>query len=94
MPDGGVIEKMSSKRFILYTEESSSFKIPAFLASQVHTQKISQLSSVPAWLQEAPKPLLVDTVKKQGLWGTELHTFVDSKRPTKFSQVESLSDTM
>jgi hypothetical protein len=89
----GFEDKMSTKRYVLYTEEDK-FKMPSFLAAQVHIQPLAELQNVPEWLQALPKPLLVDTVKKVGLWGTELDTFIASKRPSKFVPVESLSDTL
>jgi len=87
--------KMSTKRFILYVESVEGFKLlPSFLAAQTHVQPLSQLPHTPEWLQSIPKPLLVDTLKKVGFWGTEMTAFMESKRPSKFVAVDSLSDTL
>ena len=85
---------MATKCFILYVHGKEDFQMPAFLASQVHIQPLHELPIIPDWLQTIPKPLLVDTVKKTGFWGTELDAFIASKRPSKFVPVDSLSDTL
>lgn len=83
---------MATKRYVFYvdSEDSKSILTP-WMRAQTHVQVLSKLPDVPQWLQTIPKPVLVDVLKTEAVWGTEIAVLMESRKPpSKFAPVEEL----
>lgn len=84
---------MATKRYILYVSDISESKIlEKWIRPHTHIQLLSELSSIPDWLQELSSPVLVDQIKKEAYFGPKtLENFFNQKKPiSKFATVEVL----
>ena len=84
--------KMATRRFVLYTDTQEQQSVLAsWMKSQTHVQLVSQLAVIPAWLQPLQRPVLVDMLTQEAVWGTEIQTVMNSRKPpSKFAAVEEL----
>lgn len=83
---------MSTQRYVLYVSDMSqrSVLVP-WIRSQTHVQLLSTLPIVPPWLDTLPTPVLVDMLKLEAVWGTEIQVLMQSRKPqAKFGPVETL----
>ena len=83
---------MATKRYVLYVDadEQKSILMP-WMRSQTHVQVISKLPEIPSWLHGLPKPVLVDVLKTEAVWGTEIPVLMQTRKPpSKFAAVEEL----
>ena len=83
---------MSTRRFVLYIESEEQRAILApWIRSQTHVQPISRLASIPEWLQPLKAPVLVDMLSQEAVWGSEIESVMNSRKPpSKFAAVEEL----
>lgn len=84
--------QMATRRFILYIDTQDQRDVLAtWLRSQTHIQLVSKLGQLPTWLQQAPRPVLVDMLTQEAAWGSELEGMMQARKPpSKFSPVEDI----
>lgn len=83
---------MATRRFVFYIDnEDQRTLLASWLRTQTHIQLVSKLGPLPNWLQQIPRPVLVDMLTQEAAWGSELDGMMQVRKPpSKFSPVDDI----